>query len=186
MGINKPNFHKRLNNESRLYLADWLIFLESFNGISMLRNEQCLSSEKYELQVFAGVLQGKWFQGKWPSLAAVTEQLLNHALTDTSKNAYQKSIDKFSEFCLRELHLTNYFPAETPSVVSFVAHLFQLGYAPSSTTTTLSAISYIHKIREVADPTAAFVIRKLLQGAAKLRPSVAMAPIDTIYPLSPR
>ena len=68
--------------------------------------------------------------------------------------------------------MTNYLPAETPSVVSFVAHLFQLGYAPSSIATTLSAISYIHKIHEVADPTAAFVIRKLLQGAAKLRPSV--------------
>ena len=111
-------------------------------------------------------------------MAAVTEKLLDHALTDTSKKAFQKSICKFSEFCLRELHLTNYFPAETPSIVSFVAQLFQLGYGPSSIPTTLSAISYIHKIHEVADPTASFVIRKLLQGAAKLRPSVySRAPI---------
>ena len=105
-------------------------------------------------------------------MAAVTETLLDHALSDSSNKSYQKSIDKFSEFCVRELHLTSYFPATTPSVVSFVAHLFQLGYAPSSITTTLSAISYIHKIHEVADPTAAFVIKKLLQGAAKLRPSI--------------
>ena len=111
-------------------------------------------------------------------MAAVTETLLDHALSDSSKKAYQKSIDKFSEFCVRELHLNSYFPATTPPVVSFVAHLFQLGYAPSSITTTLSAISYIHKIHEVADPTAAFVIKKLLQGAAKLRPSIdSRAPI---------
>ena len=72
MGVNKPNFHIRLNNEARLDLAAWLIFLESFNGISILRNVQWLSSEKLELFTdasnlgFAGVLQGKWFQGKWP------------------------------------------------------------------------------------------------------------------------
>ena len=70
--------------------------------------------------------------------------------------------------------------SQTPSVVSFVAHLFQLGCAPFSITSTLSAILYIHKFHEVADPTAAFVIRKLLQGATKLRPSVdSRAPITT-------
>ena len=65
MGVNKTNFHIRLNNEARLDLAAWLIFLESFNGISILRNVQWLSSEKLELFTdasnlgFAGVLQGK-------------------------------------------------------------------------------------------------------------------------------
>ena len=65
MGVNKPNVHIRLNNEARLDLAAWLIFLESFNGISILRNVQWLSSEKLELFTdasnlgFAGVLQGK-------------------------------------------------------------------------------------------------------------------------------
>ena len=72
MGVNKPSVHIRLNNEARLDLAAWLIFLESFNGISILRNVQWLSSEKLELFTdasnlgFAGVLQGKLFQGRWP------------------------------------------------------------------------------------------------------------------------
>ena len=72
VGINRPNFHVRLNNEARLDLAAWLIFLESFNGISLLLNDQWLSSEKLELFTdasnlgFAGVLQEKWFQGAWP------------------------------------------------------------------------------------------------------------------------
>ena len=39
-----PNLHMRLNNEERLDIGDCLIFLESFNGIPISRNEQWLSS----------------------------------------------------------------------------------------------------------------------------------------------
>ena len=73
IGISRPNFHIRLNNEARLDMAAWLVFLESFNGVSVLLNENWLSSEKLELFTdasnlgFAGVLKGKWFQGGWPS-----------------------------------------------------------------------------------------------------------------------
>ena len=49
MGINMPNLHMRLNNEERLDIGACLIFLESFNGIPISRNEQWLSSEKHEL-----------------------------------------------------------------------------------------------------------------------------------------
>ena len=72
IGINRPNFHIRLNNEARLDLAAWLIFLQRFNGVSVLLNEHWISSEKLELFTdasnlgFAGVLKGKWFQGSWP------------------------------------------------------------------------------------------------------------------------
>ena len=57
-------------------------------------------------------------------------------------------------------------------MVSFVAHLFQSGYAYSSITSSLSAISYVHKLHQIADPTANFVVKKLLQGASRLRPSI--------------
>ena len=73
IGISRPNFHIRLNNEARLDLAAWLIFLQSFNGVSVLLDEHWISSEKLELFTdasnhgFAGVLKGKWFQGGWPS-----------------------------------------------------------------------------------------------------------------------
>ena len=35
IGIRRPNFHIRLNNKARLDLAAWLIFLQSFNGVSL-------------------------------------------------------------------------------------------------------------------------------------------------------
>ena len=56
-------------------------------------------------------------------------------------------------------------------MVSFVAFCFQDGFAPASIASTLSAFSYVHKIHNYVDRTAAFVVRKLLQGATKLRPS---------------
>ena len=81
---------------------------------------------------------------------------------------------------MNELHLTNYFPAQTPSVVSlkarfpirlcaFLCHLH-------------SVCHFVHSynIHEVADHTA-IVIRKLLQGASKLRPSVYPRPPITTY-----
>ena len=58
-----------------------------------------------------------------------------------------------------------------PAVVSFIAFCFKKGYASSSITSALSAVSYIHKMHNLNDPTATFVVRKLLHGAAKLRPS---------------
>ena len=71
-GIVKPHFHIRLDREARLDLAAWSLFLEHFNGFSLLINDQWMSSEKLQLFTdasglgFAGVLQGQWFQGPWP------------------------------------------------------------------------------------------------------------------------
>lgn len=68
----KPHFHIRLGKEARLDLAAWSIFLENFNGSSLLINDQWLSSEKLELFTdasglgFAGLLESQWFQGHWP------------------------------------------------------------------------------------------------------------------------
>ena len=74
IGISKPSFHIRLNKEARLDLSAWLLFLESYNGGSVLLYDQWLSSEKLERFLtdasnlgFAGVLHGVWFQGSWPA-----------------------------------------------------------------------------------------------------------------------
>ena len=72
IGLSEPNYHIRLNREARLDLASLLVFLQSFNGVSVLLNQQWLLSEKLELftdasnKGYAGILNGKWFQGNWP------------------------------------------------------------------------------------------------------------------------
>jgi len=77
----------------------------------------------------------------------------------------------FHKFFQSELHLRLWFPAKTKTVISFIAYCFQKGYATSSITSVLSALSFVHKMHGQEDPTATFMVRKLLQGAAKLRPS---------------
>ena len=104
-------------------------------------------------------------------MASVIQQLLNGALSDLTSKAYQKGITRFHDFCSTHLHISAWFPAKTPAVVSFVAFCFQGGFAPASIASTLSAISYVHKMHIYLDPTAAFVVRKLFQGATKLMPS---------------
>ena len=74
-------------------------------------------------------------------------------------------------FCLNSLGCVTGFRLSTASVVSFTSPLFIQNYAASTIASTLSAISFIHKLHGLTDPTASFVIKKLLQGVAKLRPS---------------
>jgi len=84
---------------------------------------------------------------------------------------YQKSTTMFHQFSHSEFHLTHWFPATTTASVSFIAFCFQKGYAPSSITNVISAISYLHKMHKLADPTAIVVVCKRLHGANKLRTS---------------
>ena len=71
-GIVKPHFHIRLVKEARLDLSAWAMFLENYNGVSLIINDQWLASEKLELFTdasgigFAGTLIGQWLQGYWP------------------------------------------------------------------------------------------------------------------------
>jgi hypothetical protein len=49
--------------------------------------------------------------------------------------------------------------------------MFEQGYSPATIASHLSAVAYYHKISGCQDPTDTFVVRKLIQGAKKLRPS---------------
>ena len=106
-----------------------------------------------------------------PALAAVTQQLLDGSISPLTTNAYKKNIAMFQQFCESELRHTHWFPSKMSAVVSFIAFCFKKGYASSSITSALSAVSYIHKMHNLSDPTATFLVQKLLHGATKLRPS---------------
>jgi hypothetical protein len=45
-GIQQPHFHIRLNKESRLYIAAWLLVIDHFNGKTMLLREIWISANK--------------------------------------------------------------------------------------------------------------------------------------------
>ena len=62
-------------------------------------------------------------------------------------------------------------PCSVTQIALFVVNLHHQGMAPKTISTYLSAVSYVHKIRGLNDPTQAFLVRKLTTGAYRLRPS---------------
>lgn len=49
--------------------------------------------------------------------------------------------------------------------------MFENQYCASSIASHISALSYVHKLLDVKDPTQSFIVRKLLKGCHKLAPS---------------
>lgn len=74
----------------------------------------------------------------------------------------------------------HWFPASIDTVALYIAHLFEAGYASSTITTHISTVGYYHKLYASNDPTAAFIIRKMLVGVGKARPTS-----DVRLPITP-
>ena len=62
-------------------------------------------------------------------------------------------------------------PIQPAILALFIAHLYSSKYAASSVTTYVSAISYVHQLAAVDDPTEAAIINQLLKGYMKLAPT---------------
>ena len=61
-------------------------------------------------------------------------------------------------------------PLQPALLALFIAHLYSKKYSSSSVTTYISAISYVHKLAGVTDPTETPVIIQVLKGYRKLAP----------------
>ena len=97
--------------------------------------------------------------------------LLAAALAPATKTVYSKVWHKFNLFTVSIEQPC--LPASVAVVSLFIGSLVSSSTPPkpSSLATSLSAISYYHKISGVPDPTSDFLIRKLLQGLSKSNPS---------------
>lgn len=71
-------------------------------------------------------------------------------------------------------------PVAVVDVCNFIGHLFLVNYSPSSIASHISAISYVHKILNMQDPTQAFITRKILKGCKSSVPTK-----DTRLPITP-
>lgn len=104
--------------------------------------------------------------------------LLNSALSTGSAKSYDRNLQQFNQFLISNGGNITKIPVDVRTIVTYVCFLFQKGYAHATILTHLSAIAYAHKIRGFCDPTTAFIVKKLTQGAARLRPSADLrAPI---------
>ena len=68
--------------------------------------------------------------------------------------------------CMNDLGLqsidVNSLPLTTTQLLTYLSYLSLKGLAPSTITTYISAVSYVHKMNSLPDPTNSFVIQKVL------------------------
>ena len=111
-------------------------------------------------------------------LGGELQRLLNAALAPGSRAAYQRSWRAFSFFC-SEHHLAFNLPIQPCTLALFISHLTGQGYAPTTVSAHVSAIAYVHKLNNWQDPSASFLVQKLLGASYKLnRQPDCRRPID--------
>ena len=93
--------------------------------------------------------------------------LLQAALAPNTRAQYERAWGKLVVFCY-SLGESTSLPLPVAMILLFVAHLHAGGSAPATIISTASAISYFHKINSLPDPTANFIVVKLLAGARNL------------------
>ena len=114
-------------------------------------------------------------------MATIVNKLVQSSLQPTSLPTYKRSWKLFYTF----FHTT--FPGATitlpisaSNLALFIAFLFDRGYASSTVSTYISALSYSHKLFRLTDPTKVFFIIQMLKGYSKLDKRVdARLPITT-------
>ncbi|XP_070202998.1 integrase/recombinase xerD homolog [Littorina saxatilis] len=96
--------------------------------------------------------------------------LIGKALSASSINLYKRAWQLFKVFTA-ESSLTWEFPVSEQTVLLFIAYLYHKGYAPATISSMMSALSYIHKLASVPDPTSSYIVRKSMTTAHKLKPA---------------
>ncbi len=97
------------------------------------------------------------------NLEAEAQQLLDHAISERTRQTYKTAINAFQTF-RASFGLGQALPATSHDIYLFIAHLSVLGYSPASVGTYLSGVAYEHKIKGMEDPTSGFIIKKMLEG----------------------
>ena len=97
--------------------------------------------------------------------------LLAASLAPSTARQYQRVWESFYSFS-RGLAFTP-LPSSSSTIVLFISHLVSPPHpsAPSTVHSAISAVSYIHKLNNQPDPTSSFLVRKILRGVSKLRPT---------------
>ena len=103
-------------------------------------------------------------------MVASLNDLLSSALSAGSRKLYSRAWTVFREFYERFVSPNSFsLPVTTTTIVLFVSYLRARKLAPSTISSYLSAISYVHKMKVLRDPTKTFLIQKLLTAVGRER-----------------
>lgn len=104
--------------------------------------------------------------------------LLESALSSSTRKQYQRAWAVFTRFHATYFHsVYPSLPLTPVTLTLFVSYLHACQLAPATVTSYLSAISYVHKLRGLSDPTKTFVIQKLLTAVNRSRSADIRLPI---------
>ncbi|XP_070202936.1 uncharacterized protein [Littorina saxatilis] len=98
---------------------------------------------------------------------AEMKRLVSAAFAPATQAAYKQGIESFEVF-RGEHGLGHEWPVPSQHVIHFAAHLSLTGRAHTTARTYLAGIGAKHKLKGWDDPTEHFLLKKLLQGMAKL------------------
>lgn len=95
-------------------------------------------------------------------------QLLSASVAPNTLSVYSNALSTFEHFRNR-YNLGTMWPVPIQHITLFIAHSFELGYSPATVASYLSGVAFYHKLQNYPDPTAAFVVKKLLEGFKRSR-----------------
>ena len=109
------------------------------------------------------------------------------SLAPSTRRLYSQAVTQLHDFAVTTFPGASWFPASVPLIGTFIAHLLNTGLSPASVTSRMSAIAFFHKLFQFPDPTANFLIRRILLGAHKqlshfdTRPPITIPILQALY-----
>lgn len=79
--------------------------------------------------------------------------LTEAALAPSTRDTYKRAWNTFETVCNEVLSVVIRPPLTVTVVSLFIAYLFKKSFAPSTISTYLSALAYVHKMLSLPDPT---------------------------------
>ncbi len=92
---------------------------------------------------------------------------------------YSKHWTLFTHFLTHILKQDIHLPVSPSIIPLFIAHLHKIPYRHSTILTYMSAISYVHKLQGLPDPTSTFLVSKVLLGVKN-----STSPPDRLLPIT--
>lgn len=103
------------------------------------------------------------------NLTREVQTLINSCMACSSWKTYKTAVDAFHAFrLLYNLENIRHVPIDT--IAHFIGYLSLKGFAASTVTTYISALSHVHKMGNLVDNTKSFIISKMLEGLRRKNP----------------
>lgn len=99
--------------------------------------------------------------------------MLSSALSPCSRQSYQRAWQLYVQFSGRFCDtFSPSLPLDVTSLALFISYMTARKFAHSTICSYISAISYVHKLRGLTDPTKSFLISKLLTAHRRANPQL--------------